>query len=225
MLMQKLLSFFVVLSLASLSNLTLGQYGRSFCNQKIDSLNKLGIDTFIYYQTFGQVSPDGPECCVIHERSYLVWKENEELRLLIYSEYFNMDANIEGTSAPIFTAEDSLDIFTFLKSNFEAIVSRKLLPAVLRKITDSGVLITDYGRYPPSHSGYIQVEIFTKLGTYQNGFSDTDLQNGTILNVDGSFREKWESLHYASNVKHPLYQFTLKLNSLIAQFEKLVKVE
>lgn len=198
----------------------LGQRGYSYCISKADSLLKSGIDTVIYYQpVLGNFFDEASDCCMIYDREYLLWKKNAQIYVLKHYDYFNMDNRTRGKLVQVTELIDSVGTFEFLETNFHSAVTEKLLPAVLKTIKGSEEIVQDYGKFPPSHPGYTQITIFTRRGTFRNGFSYSDVRDGTILNADGSFREKWESVNYESNIKKPIYILITKIKNQIAFLE------
>ena len=188
-----------------------GQPINDFCKRMADSLIGTGVKYVVYYQPF--VSPlthEANDTCVIYERRYLFWEDNDGFYVLTHFDYFNMDNKQNGKYAQICRFIDSIQIFGFLKDSLNAIVTDKMLPPVLKYTKDGKPLVDDLGAI--SDASYTQVYVFAGGNIFNNGYTDHDVYDGVVKNSDGTIRERLESVNYAANIQKAIFMFINKLN-------------
>jgi hypothetical protein len=137
----------VLFSLAALflADLASAQIMNSYCKNKIDSLLRSGTDTVIFYQPyFGPLTHEANKCCMIYERTYLLWRNNGALFILKHYDYYDIDKDVKGKKIELFNLRDTLGIFGFLDSNFQSVLSDKLLPAKIKYLDEGKEVVIDY---------------------------------------------------------------------------------
>ena len=193
-----------------------GQPINDFCKRTADSLIGTGVKYVVYYQPF--VSPlthEANDTCVIYERRYLFWEDNDGSYVLTHFDYFNMDNKQNGKYAQICRFIDSTQVFGFLKDSLNTIVTDKMLPAVLKYTKDGKPFIDDLSKSKISDASYTQVYVFVGGNIFNNGYADYDVYDGVVRNSDGTFRERLESVNYAANIQKAIFRFINKLNRQI----------
>lgn len=171
------------------------------------SLIGSGTDTVLIYKPF-----DGPmvyrstDTSNVLDIQYVITKKSDSLTIerLTYEIVYGHGDTI--THHFLFK-HDSLGIFNYLGKNFKSIFSDTLRPGMLKhNFNGKDTLI----RHRPSHSGYAGLVVQTAAGTFVNHIYHEDLVDGIILNVDGSFRSRQESVNYEYNISTSIYKiFTL----------------
>jgi hypothetical protein len=214
----------VLFPLAALfvAELAPAQIMNSYCKNKIDSLLRSGTDTVIFYQPFvGPLTHEANECCMIYERTYLLWRSNGALFILKQYDYYDIDKDTKGKKTELFRLRDTLAIFGFLDANFQRVVSDKLLRAKIEYSDEGKAVLIDYsegGIYDDCHTA---VSIFADGKEYENGYSGNDLNDGTVRNVDGTVREKRISLNYEANINKAIYKLITKIERQVLQSESI----
>src|ERR1700722_2649293 len=93
----KLNSALVFVSSMFLSSNISGQTINRYCEDKVDSLIRSGIDTVIYYQPYiGPMVQEANDCCMIYERQYLLWRKGQQIFVLKHYDYYDIDKNTKG---------------------------------------------------------------------------------------------------------------------------------
>ena len=187
-----------------------------FCKRTADSLISTGVKYVVYYQPF--VSPlthEANDTCVIYERRYIFWEDNNGSYVLTHFDYFNIDNKLNGKYALVCRFIDSIQIFGFLKDNLNPIVTDKLLPAVLKYTKDGKPFVDDFSKIKMSDASYTQVYVFVGGNIFNNGYADHEVYDGVIRNSDGTFRERLESINYAANIQKAIFKFINKLDKQV----------
>lgn len=205
-----------------LPDLASAQIMNSFCKNKIDSLLRSGTDTVIFYQPYiGPLTHEANECCMIYERSYILWRNNDALFIIKHYDYYNIDDDTKGKRLDLFRLRDTLGIFRFLDVNFQGVVSDKLLPAKIKYSDKGKEVIDDYSTNRVSDDVYTAVVIFANGKEFENGYPGSHLNDGIVRNVDGTVREKRINLNYEANINKAIYKLITKIEKQVLLSESI----
>jgi len=194
-----------------------GQRTWDYVAKKTDSLQKSGIDTIVLYRPYSDpLTQETTDSCMVYDRGYMLWKKEQNLFILQHYEYYNLYNQAKGISSKQYALPDTLNLFGYLKDHFQQVVTDTLLPVRLRMVKDNKEIFEDITYADVRDNAYTGITVLAGNKSYNNSYSDIYLNDGNIRNVDGTVREKWESLNYQANLNKSIYQFITRIEKQVA---------
>ena len=201
-----------------ISTLTFSQTDTNKLKGKIDSLKRSGIDTFLTYTPFQNLSsPDDKGKYLIVYSDYLIWSSNNLYYIQKFSDCLDEKAERSFDTAfkPIVT--EHLEAYQYFLANIGTLKTVRLKPGMVKDRFDGKDTILKISSYHAPHTG---VTIFTPENEITNSFSDDELYDGITRNTDGSTRAIRQSINYEFNKSTSIYKLTNSFQELINLYEK-----
>lgn len=193
------------------------QPDRFILKTALTNLRLLKIDTVVQFTPFQslQVPVDKGKFHIIYS-SYLFWKKDGNSYLTKISSC--IDSLSENSFDTIFKTirfpEEA--IYDNIIENLDLLRTEHLKPGVVQfhnGSKDTTVVIRS------SHPGYTGISLYLGTSEIENGYSSNQIYDGTILNGDGTFRRKEESVNYKYNTSTFIYRITSRLSKLLEALE------
>jgi hypothetical protein len=211
-------SVFIFLSVILLATDAKAQRLDEVTNSIAQSLLQHEVDTVLIYRPYrGPMIFKATDTSTIEDISYIITNKTNILTIerLTYEWVYNGGLVLTHT---FIQKIDTFGIFKYLQNNFHSIVSDTLLPGLIKDTyNNKDTLISTKGYHPH----YIELIIKTRLGTFTNGMIDSDLDDGIIRNVDGTFRTRMESINYEHNISTSIYKMFSKLQTLERELQRI----
>ena len=208
-------TIFIILTL-TLCKTSFGQPER-LINRKISEIKKAGVDTIItFYEFEGRPSYRIKDKYVIGASIYIFWKENSSYLAIKASDYYDTLAiNVYDTLFRVVRL-DNLEAYKYLADNLDIISKQELKVGLIKdQINGKDSLI----EVKYSDESIVIIEVYIGRRKFEKRIRSSQLDNGVILNLDGSLRFKRKSINYDYNINSSVYKLYALLNAAVADLE------
>ena len=153
---------------------------------------------------------------ILGQSGYIIWKEGSNLWIQKASNYY--DSLAENVFDTLFKAVRLVnsDGYSFLIENMSSIQNQQLKPGLIKNTFDGIDSLTEVKYYPDDIA---VIEVYHGTRKFTKEIKSSQLNDGIILNDDGSIRFKRESVNYNFNIRSAVYKFYSLLQASIYQLE------
>lgn len=202
-----------------LSTVCLFTYGQPerLVAQKIEEIRKVGVDTIMtYYEFQGVTSYQIKGHYVIGASVYIIWKEKSAYFVAKASDYYDSLAiNIFDTLFKTIRLDD-FDAYKYLIANLDSIQNQELKAGMIKDTFDGKDTVF---KVNSSHDDLAIINILIGKARYAKRITASQLDNGIVLNQDGSVRLKKESVNYEYNINTTVYRLYALIRAAIIELE------